>query len=162
MSIEFTNFASEVFFFVQKEGTISVAIERDTLISVVQLKVSSPTPNDQITALETIFHCSSFLFIHTAVCGAFVASFPVLSLAHIRCLFRRLKTCWWIPSGSFVICGIALATVRLCVESVGAIVVIAHVVAHYWWFFELVFSVCVFSQVVFVVRDARVMWFCIV
>lgn len=160
VSIELTSCASEVFFTIQEEATISVTVERDTLVSVFQLKVTSPTPNDQITASETIWHCSFCAFSHTTICGVFCAIFPVLSLAHIR--FRVRKTIWWIPSGLFVICGIAPLTVRLCVESVGAIVVVAHVVAHNWRFFEHVFTICIFSQIVFVVRDARVVWFSVI
>jgi len=157
VSIELTSCASEVFFTIQKEATISVTVERDTLISVVQLEVTSPTPNDQITASETILLCSFCALSHTTSCFVLVASIPVLLLALIR--FRVRKTFWWIPSGLFVICGIAPFTVRLCVESVGAIVVIAHVVAHNWRFFEHVITICIFSQIVFVVRDARVVWF---
>lgn len=159
VSIEFTNFTSEVLFFVQKEATVSVTIKRDTLISVVQLKVSSPTPNDQITASETPCHCSFWAFTHTTVCFVFFARCPVISLAHVRFRLCRRKTCWRIPSGHFVICGISTFTVRLCVESVGAIVVIAHIVTYNWRLYELVFTVCIFSQVVFVVRDTLVVWF---
>jgi len=93
ISPETTNFASEVFPLVQVEGTISVTIERDALISVVKLKISSPTPNDQITALEATFLLSFCTFKLTALLGVFSAIFPVDSLALVRALFCvRLKT----------------------------------------------------------------------
>jgi len=130
VSSEFPYFASEPLLRIQEKSTIAITVELHTLIIVVELKVSSPPSDYQVSRWDVSP-------IHAWV--PFVRCIPVLAprvvvtfaFFRVNCdSFRRTY-----PSG-YGLRDFSL-TVWLRIKGVGAIKVATEIIADNWRFFEL-------------------------